>query len=103
MHLGQRRREVNVEEAICTEKGSRLRGDRGKEGAHRIGPVVARLGARPVKVKDLFAVAEEAAVEEGVGHEQHPDHHEHVEHLAEEELPEVDIVAVKDAPASIAQ
>ena len=60
-----------------------------------------RLGVRAVKVPDPFAVAEEAAVEEGVGHEEHPDHHEHVEDLTEEELPKVDVVAVQHAPKHI--
>ena len=59
---------------------------------------MARLGVGAVKVPDALAVAEEAAVEEGVRHEEHPDDDEHVEHLAEEELPEVDVVAVQHAP-----
>ena len=57
-----------------------------------------QLCVRAVKVEDLLAVAEEAAVEEGVGDEEHPDDHEHVEDLTEEELPEVDVVAVQHAP-----
>ena len=59
---------------------------------------MARLRVSAIKVPDPFAVAEEAAVEEGVGHEEHPDHHEHVEDLTEEELPKVDVVAVQHAP-----
>ena len=62
--------------------------------------MVPRLGVRAVKVPDLFAVAEEAAVEECVSHETHPYHHEHVEDLTEEELPKVDVVPVQHAPTN---